>query len=283
MSKIATEQEAYNIGKLGTPVTNKCCTKERAEELGCKVNGSYSSNQLVQLSDLTKNLPEYNIYIGSSNALNYMVSNKESSWSQNFQNTDTILMADIYGYDFSEGTLSDGVVLKDDGELALNVSFDSDTESAFTTNGKFDYELYFVVRAPNRSNIDLNNTQAQISTNSMMFNENFFIDLWGEYQQTTEYTFSGTIEIGGKSYSVANTPLIPFAFGVWGDRNQSWCSWTGCNYGYGFSDHGNSDFQNYRAINITADTDISEFYAFDFYMSNVELYGFELTIKSTPW
>lgn len=52
MSKIATEQEAYNIGRTGTPVSNKCCTKVRAEALGCTINGSYSSNQLVKLNDL---------------------------------------------------------------------------------------------------------------------------------------------------------------------------------------------------------------------------------------
>lgn len=53
MGKIATEQEAYNIGKQGTPHGNKCCTKARVETLGCKVSESYASNQLVQLEDLS--------------------------------------------------------------------------------------------------------------------------------------------------------------------------------------------------------------------------------------
>lgn len=54
MSKIATEQEAYNIGKTGTPVSNKCCTKARAEALGCTIIDRYSSNQLVKLNDLNR-------------------------------------------------------------------------------------------------------------------------------------------------------------------------------------------------------------------------------------
>ena len=54
MGKIATEQEAYSIGKVGTPVTNKCCTKARAEALGCAVSGSYQNNQLVQTDNVSK-------------------------------------------------------------------------------------------------------------------------------------------------------------------------------------------------------------------------------------
>lgn len=52
MSKIATEQEAYNIGGSSSPVDKKMCTKARAIALGCTVNGSYTDNQLVQLADL---------------------------------------------------------------------------------------------------------------------------------------------------------------------------------------------------------------------------------------
>lgn len=50
MSKIATEQDVYNIGQTGTPITNKCCTKQRMEALGCEgINGveNYASNRLV--------------------------------------------------------------------------------------------------------------------------------------------------------------------------------------------------------------------------------------------
>lgn len=54
MGKIATEQEAKTIGGgSATVTTNKCCTKTRAEELKCKVTGTYASNQLVQQSSLT--------------------------------------------------------------------------------------------------------------------------------------------------------------------------------------------------------------------------------------
>lgn len=53
MSKIATEQEAYQIGRKGSPVDKKCCTKQRAVELGCNVTTEYDNNQLVQKSDLS--------------------------------------------------------------------------------------------------------------------------------------------------------------------------------------------------------------------------------------
>lgn len=54
MGKIATEGFASALGGKSTTTPNKCCTKSRAEELGCIVNGNYSSNQLVQESDLKK-------------------------------------------------------------------------------------------------------------------------------------------------------------------------------------------------------------------------------------
>lgn len=50
MDKIATEQEVYNVGQTGTPITNKCCTKQRMEALGCTgTNGveNYQNNRLV--------------------------------------------------------------------------------------------------------------------------------------------------------------------------------------------------------------------------------------------
>lgn len=53
LGKIATESEAHNIGGSGTVTEgNKCAIKNRAEALGCKVNGTYKSNQLVQVGDL---------------------------------------------------------------------------------------------------------------------------------------------------------------------------------------------------------------------------------------
>ena len=50
MGKIATEQEVYNVGQTGTPIANKCCTKQRMEALGCEgINGveNYENNRLV--------------------------------------------------------------------------------------------------------------------------------------------------------------------------------------------------------------------------------------------
>lgn len=59
MGKIATEQEAYNIGGKGSPINNKCCTAAKAEELGCLVRDKdlldIKDNQLIQKEDLEKN------------------------------------------------------------------------------------------------------------------------------------------------------------------------------------------------------------------------------------
>ena len=59
MSKIATEQDVYDVGKKDTPVANKCCTKQRMEALGCRgTNGveNYASNRLVPEGNYTKNV-----------------------------------------------------------------------------------------------------------------------------------------------------------------------------------------------------------------------------------
>lgn len=59
MGKIATEQDAYDVGKKGTPVANKCSTKQRMEALGCTgINGveNYASNRLVPEGNYTKNV-----------------------------------------------------------------------------------------------------------------------------------------------------------------------------------------------------------------------------------
>lgn len=52
MGKIATEQEAYGIGQIGTPETNRLATKARAVDLGCTVIGDYEFNKCVQYEDL---------------------------------------------------------------------------------------------------------------------------------------------------------------------------------------------------------------------------------------
>lgn len=57
MGKIATEQEATEIGHHGQPVAvlepTKCCIKTKAINYKCNVAGSYKDNQLVQISDLS--------------------------------------------------------------------------------------------------------------------------------------------------------------------------------------------------------------------------------------
>lgn len=57
MGKIATEQEAYNIGKRGIPRINEPCTKARARELGCAIKPgySYAGNDPVELEALYRN------------------------------------------------------------------------------------------------------------------------------------------------------------------------------------------------------------------------------------
>ena len=57
MGKIATEQEAYNIGKRGIPRINEPCTKARARELGCSIKPgySYAGNEPVELEALCRN------------------------------------------------------------------------------------------------------------------------------------------------------------------------------------------------------------------------------------
>ena len=93
MGKIATEQEAYNIGKLGTPVTNRCCTKSRAQALGCIVSGSYRNyNQLVQQSDLSEGDPtvtilnyDYGYYCfqpTKTHFSNYKIGSVQGKWEQ---------------------------------------------------------------------------------------------------------------------------------------------------------------------------------------------------------
>lgn len=61
MGKIATEQEVYNVGVKGTLITNKCCTKSRAETLGCKIKSGYSykDKQLIEQGSYEKNITLY--------------------------------------------------------------------------------------------------------------------------------------------------------------------------------------------------------------------------------
>lgn len=60
--KIALESEAKAIGGSTSSVTtNKCCTKARAQALGCNVSGTYDSNQLVPKDHLSKKVTQYTI------------------------------------------------------------------------------------------------------------------------------------------------------------------------------------------------------------------------------
>ena len=80
MSKIATEQDVYNVGKQGTPVANKCCTKERVSDLGCILTQSRNSNQLVIEGTYSK---LYQIHLYHSNAFQYsLYSGTNASYSQ---------------------------------------------------------------------------------------------------------------------------------------------------------------------------------------------------------
>lgn len=54
MSIIAKETEAATIGGSSGAIANKMCTKAIALALGCKVSGTYSDNQLVQLDHLVE-------------------------------------------------------------------------------------------------------------------------------------------------------------------------------------------------------------------------------------
>lgn len=52
--RIALETYASNIGGVYGAVPGKCCTKIRAEALGCKVSGSYASKRLVPQTALSR-------------------------------------------------------------------------------------------------------------------------------------------------------------------------------------------------------------------------------------
>ena len=61
MARCLTEQEAYSIGGMGSPVTNRLCTWARAQELGCiaKAGYSYASNQIVYEGSLESSGAQY--------------------------------------------------------------------------------------------------------------------------------------------------------------------------------------------------------------------------------
>lgn len=70
--RLATEQDAYNKGKTGTPTIKKLCTATRASALGCTC-GSYSGKRIVPVSSLAAKLPTYT-YAITFRANNYSTS-----------------------------------------------------------------------------------------------------------------------------------------------------------------------------------------------------------------
>ena len=56
MAKIATQQEVRNVGGKGTVNDpDQGCTKSKAEDLGCKVTGSFTNNQCITAGSYSKN------------------------------------------------------------------------------------------------------------------------------------------------------------------------------------------------------------------------------------
>lgn len=156
MGKIATEQEAYSIGNVGTPMGNKCCTKARAEALGCKVSGTYLTNQLVQKEHLSKAyvLKTIGIYIDIeiqtgdgttfNNVKNYAIGTLKISCGNtfyetyNFKNVDWRVRSDhksIYVYDPSGTT----IYAPESGPLEANFEFV--LTDLPTTDARTDYNI----------------------------------------------------------------------------------------------------------------------------------------------
>lgn len=61
MAKIALETEVRSVGGKGSATTNKCCTKARAEALGCKIKSGYSyrDNQLIEQGSYEKDITRW--------------------------------------------------------------------------------------------------------------------------------------------------------------------------------------------------------------------------------
>lgn len=60
--RLATEQNAYDKGKKGTPTSKRLCTATRASALGCTC-GSYTGKRIVPVSVLAASLPTYTIAV----------------------------------------------------------------------------------------------------------------------------------------------------------------------------------------------------------------------------
>lgn len=102
MGKIATEQEAFEIGGQGTPTFSKCCTKTRAEALGCRVNDTVQDNKLVQLSTLTPSTLVGNMVINTAVGWdNYEIT---GDWSGTYGKVNNALKWDNFIDEFIENS-----------------------------------------------------------------------------------------------------------------------------------------------------------------------------------
>ena len=109
MGKIATEREAYNLGNHKISHNdNKCCTYARAKNFGCKINGSYKDNQLVQLEDLS----EYKCWASITFTL-YADSNVDYSQFDGIN-----LGLELYNdYSYKEGQYTQSIEFYDENEF----------------------------------------------------------------------------------------------------------------------------------------------------------------------
>lgn len=172
MGKIATENEAASIGN-GLSASNKCCTKTRAEELGCSVSGTYTSNQLVQKDDL------------SSAALNSGVSIK---WEEG-----------VIGLNQSV------IVKRATGSMAFNYKL---TKNSFTTcfagidKLKTGDTLYIVGTQTSRSTFTIENTVVE--------NMNYY---WkNQINNQGGYNSIGTSRVGGNYIITCTKEMTPYHF-----------------------------------------------------------------------
>lgn len=62
-ARIALETYAASVGGGSGAVSKKCCTKTRAEALGCNVSGSYAAKRLVPQTVLSKASVTFNFLV----------------------------------------------------------------------------------------------------------------------------------------------------------------------------------------------------------------------------
>lgn len=193
MGKIATEQEAYNIGGQSNPTQNKCCTKARAEDLGCKVSDNYEDNQLVQLNDLSKNVLDVYINIPSTDMIQYMRENQTESYSYHTDNY--TFSVDIYGSDFTQLPSNDGIVIGDGGDINFALNLESEYDEVLSNN-RFYYNISIVLCAPINSEYYMNNT------GHLLFEQSYYYDRSNSHTLKFEATSTGASQLSQYDYDV---------------------------------------------------------------------------------